>query len=113
VKITHHGSSSGTAKRVLEAVKRALAIASTADEGGHRLEQDTLDWLLGPQKKRRVFETLVDGDITVRTDGEPYRGGVLYQVGFTSPGEFAHELHAEVVAADQIGRTRSDDPDCR
>jgi beta-lactamase superfamily II metal-dependent hydrolase len=71
VKITHHGGSSGTAKRVLETVKPALAIASTADEGGHRLEQDTLDWLLGPQKKRRVFETLVDGDITVRTDGEP------------------------------------------
>jgi hypothetical protein len=69
--------------------------------------------LLGPDQKRRVFETLVDGDLTVRTDGEPYRGGVLYQVEFTSPGEFANKLGAQVIPADQIQRTRRDDPDCQ
>jgi hypothetical protein len=69
--------------------------------------------LLGPDQKRRVFETLADGDLTVRTDGEPYRGGVLYQVEFTSPGEFANKLGAEVIPADQIQRTRRDDPDCQ
>lgn len=113
LKVTHHGSSSGTAGRVLKAIKPALAIASTADEDGHRLEQDTLERLLGPGQKRRVFETLVDGDITARTDGVPYRGGVLYQVEFTSPPEFADELDAEIVAADQIQRTRTDDLDCQ
>ncbi len=113
LKITHHGSSSGTAGRVLKAAKPAFAIASTADDDGHRLEQDTLERLLGPDQKRRVFETLVDGDLAVRTDGEPYRGGVLYQVEFTSPGEFAEKLGAEVIPADQIQRTRSDDPNCQ
>jgi competence protein ComEC len=113
LKITHHGSSSGTCGRVLAAIRPALAIASTADEGGHRLEQDTLDRLIGQQRKRRVFETLVDGDIIVRTDGQPCRGGVLYQVELKDPGEFAVELGAEVVPADQIQRERSDDPACR
>ncbi len=113
LKITHHGSSSGTAGRVVEAVKPAFAIASTADEGGHRLEADTLERVLGPASKRRAFETLVDGDIAVRTDGQPYGGGLLYQLEFTSPGEFAGELGAEVMPADQIQRQRSDDRDCQ
>ena len=112
LKITHHGSSSGTARQVVEAVRPSLAIASTADEGGHRLEEDTLERVLGPGKKRRVFETLSDGDIIVRTDGNPYLGGVLYRVDFVMPGEFAQELGAEVVPADQIQRQRSDDQDC-
>jgi competence protein ComEC len=113
LKITHHGSSSGTAGRVLDAVKPAFAIASTADDDGHRLEADTLERLLGPEGKRRAFETLVDGDIVVRADGQPYRGGVLYRVESRSPGEFAADLHAEVVPADQIRRQRSDDKECR
>ncbi|MBA3508486.1 MAG: MBL fold metallo-hydrolase [Thermoleophilaceae bacterium] len=113
LKVTHHGSSNGTAGRVLRAAKPAFAIASTADEDGHRLEEDTLERLLGPEEKRRVFETLVEGDIIVGTDGEPYRGGVLYRVEFTSPGEFAEGLDAEVIPADRIQRERSDDPDCQ
>jgi len=52
------------------------------------------------QPERRVFESLVDGDIIVHTDGEPYRGGVVYRVEFNSPGEFADEFHAEVMPAD-------------
>jgi competence protein ComEC len=113
LKITHHGSSSGTAGSVLEAIKPAFAIASTADDGGHRLEADTLERVVGPAGKRRVFETHVDGDIIVRTDGAPYQGGVLYQVEFTSPGEFANQLHAQVIPADQIQRQRTDDRDCQ
>jgi competence protein ComEC len=113
LKITHHGSSSGTAARVVKAAKPAFAIASTADDDGHRLEADTLERVLGLEGKRLAFETLVDGDIIVRTDGQPYRGGVLYQVEFRSPGEFAAELGAEVMSADQIRRQRSDDRDCQ
>jgi beta-lactamase superfamily II metal-dependent hydrolase len=112
LKVTHHGSSSGTAGGVVEAVKPAFAIASTADEGGHRLEADTLERVLGPDGKRRAFETLVDGDIVVRTDGQLYREGVLYQLDFTSPGEFAGELGAEVMPGDEIQRQRSADNDC-
>jgi competence protein ComEC len=118
LKVTHHGSSSGTAQRVLEAIKPAFAIASTADEGGHRLEADTLERLLGPQGRRRVFETLVDGDITVRTDGVPYGGGTLYRVELDRverdrAGEVAGAMGAGLKPADQISRGRSDERDCR
>jgi competence protein ComEC len=112
LKVTHHGSSSGTASRVLAAIRPAFAIASTADDDGHRLEADTRERLLGHDGKRHVFETLVHGDIVVRTDGEAYGGGVLYQVEFTSPPQFALELGADVMAAEQIQRGRSDDPGC-
>jgi competence protein ComEC len=112
LKITHHGSSSGTAQRMLDAARPALAIASTANEGGHRLEADTLEGVLGPGEKRRVFETVVDGDLVVRTDGNPYEGGVLYEVELESPGAFADALGAEVIPADQIQRQRSAEPGC-
>lgn len=113
LKITHHGSSSGTAAPIVAAVKPAFAIASTAQDDGHRLEQDTFERVLGQGQKRRVFETLVDGDIIIRTDGQPYRGGALYQIELTSPGDFATELHAEVIPANQIQRQRSDDTHCQ
>ncbi len=35
----------------------------------------------GEIRPRQVFETVVDGDIIVRTDGVPYRDGVLYGSG--------------------------------
>ena len=112
LKVTHHGSSSGTALRTVRSARHAFAIASTGDDPGHRLEQDTLERLTDENPRRRVFETLVDGDIIVRTDGQPYRGGVLYRVDFHTPGEFATRLHAEVVAAEKIRRTRTDDTRC-
>lgn len=34
LKVTHHGSSSGTAKIVVKAIKQGIAIASTAEDGG-------------------------------------------------------------------------------
>ena len=113
LKITHHGSSSGTARRAVDAAKPAFAIASTGDDAGHRLEADTLERVLGSRQKRRAFETLVHGDIIVRTDGEPYRRGVLYQLEFNNPGQFAEEMHAEVMGENQILRGRSDDEDCQ
>jgi competence protein ComEC len=113
LKITHHGSSSGTARRFVDAVRPAFAIASTADEDGHRLEADTLERVLAVDGHRRVYETLVDGDIIIRTDGQSYRDGILYQIDFTAPGEFASQLGAKLVAADQIQRGRSDIQACQ
>ena len=120
LKVTHHGSSSGTAKTVVEAVRPAIAIASTGDDSGHRLERDTLDRLGGRPLQgrpgpRRVFETLVDGDIVLRTDGNPYRGGILYQVEFEPPGRFVDGLGAGVkLLADVDGQREPSDkyPEC-
>ena len=39
LKVTHHGSSSGTARKVIKKIRPGIAIASTADDGGHRLER--------------------------------------------------------------------------
>ena len=47
LKVTHHGSSTGTAKKVVKEVKQGISIASTADDGGHRLGKDTLKRLGG------------------------------------------------------------------
>ena len=61
-----------------------------------------------------MFETLVDGDIILRTGGRPYRGGLLYQVDFESPGRFAADLGAEVMSLAAVDRSRtiSDHPAC-
>ena len=123
VKVTHHGSSSGTAIRVINAIKPGIAIASTGDDSGHRLERDTLDRLgghsglpgPGARDVRSVFETIIDGDIILRTDGRPYIGGLLYQVGFNPPGQFANDLGAELKSVDDVDseRTSGDYPACR
>lgn len=113
LKITHHGSSSGTAAPTLEALKPAFAIASTAPDDGHRLEQDTLERILAPGTTRQVFETLVNGDIIVRTDGQPYNPGTLYQIDFNSPGSFATQLGATTVPATDIHRQRTNDAHCQ
>jgi beta-lactamase superfamily II metal-dependent hydrolase len=107
LKVTHHGSSSGTAKRFIDAVRPALAIASTADDDGHRLEADTLERLGGRAGRRRVFETVVDGDIILRTDGRPYGGGVLYEVDFESPGALADAAKAEVFSLKAVNKKRT------
>ena len=57
LKVTHHGSSSGTAKIVVKAIKQGIAIASTAEDGGHRLEKDTLKRLGGHGKPRRWYKS--------------------------------------------------------
>lgn len=117
LKVTHHGSSSGTAKKVVARVKHGMAIASTAADEGHRLEKDTLKRLGGLGKPRRVFETLVNGDIILRTDGGKLGDGILYQVEFESPGRFAAQadLGAGIVPLSQVNkqRTTSRKPDCQ
>lgn len=118
LKVTHHGSSSGTATSVVNAIRPGIAIVSTGDDSGHRLEQDTLNRLgghsgpPGPGARgiRSVFETVVDGDIILRTDGRPYISGLLYQVEFNSPGQFANELGAEIMSLDDVNNERTTSP---
>ena len=114
LKITHHGSSSGTSREFVGRVDQGLAFASTAADDGHRLEQDTLDRLGGLGQPRRVFETKVDGDIIVRTDGLGYGDGILYQLEFDPPGRFSGDLGASVfpLADVNLSRTSTNDPDC-
>ena len=90
LKVTHHGSEHGTDPSVLNAVNPGIAIVSTGPDSGHRLEQVTLDEL--NDNNAMVFETLVDGDITLQTDGLPFEKGVLFKVITETPGEFASEL---------------------
>lgn len=113
LKVTHHGSSSGTAKAVVDAVRPGIAFASTGDEPGHTLELDTLQRLGGRPGPRAVYETLVDGDIILRTDGREYRGGVLCDVAFETPGRFAVALGAETRALEDVERTEGHDPHCQ
>ncbi|MCI0427674.1 MAG: hypothetical protein L0Z46_06630 [Nitrospiraceae bacterium] len=115
LKVTHHGSSSGTAQRVVNAVKPAVAIASTAEDSGHRLEADTLQRLRKNGPKRRIYETVIDGDIILRTDGEAYGGGVLYQVELVAPGLFEAALGATTLSRAAVDATRSSSanhPEC-
>ncbi len=82
LKVTHHGSSSGTSPQSVAAAKPAFAITSSSqDDPDHRLEEDTKERILDtPVGKRRIFNTDADGDIVVKTDGEDYGGAILYQV---------------------------------
>jgi len=91
-----------------------MAIASTSEDDGHRLEQDALDRLGGLGQPRRVFETLVDGDIVVRTDGRGYGDGMLYEVEFDPPGRFAGDLGAPVRPLSVVNqsRTSTNDTQC-
>lgn len=107
LKVTHHGSSSGTKKLVVDAVKHGIAIASTADDDGHRLEQDTLDRLGGHGRPRRVFETLIKGDIVVKTDGTKRGKGILYSIEFKKSGQFAKDMGAEIMSFTTVNRKRT------
>ena len=114
LKVTHHGSSSGTATRAMNEIRPGIAIASSGDDSGHRLERDTLDRLGGRPGPRRVFESVVDGDIILRTDGAPYRRDILYQAEFESPGRFAEDLGAATLPLAEVdaARTTGNYPDC-
>ena len=54
-----------------------------------------------------MFETVVDGDIILRTDGGAYSGGILYQVEFESPGRFAADLGASVLPLKDVNKART------
>jgi len=114
LKVTHHGSSSGTGVDFLQRVRPGLSIASTALDDGHRLEKDTLARLGGLGQPRRVFETHVDGDIIVRTDGHAYGDGILFDVELETPGRFTAGLGAFVQPLSVVdqARTESASPGC-
>lgn len=92
LKVTHHGSSSGTGFRLLEAVRPGIAISSSSTDSKHRLESDVRYRLLHDRNKRKldrqVFQTLREGDIVLHTDGSRSGGGVVYQVESESPGRW-------------------------
>jgi competence protein ComEC len=114
-KVTHHGSSSGTAQRIVNAVKPAIAIASTAADDGHRLEKDTLQRLRSNGLQRRILETVIDGDIILRTDGEAFGNGVLYQVELVAPGLFQDALGAKTLPRADVDAARTisaNHPEC-
>lgn len=110
LKVTHHGSSSGTARRVVNAVKPGIAIASTGPDDGHRLERDTLQRLQSNAPQRCIFETVIDGDIILRTDGLTYGGGVLYQVELAAPGLFESALGAATLPRATVDAARTTSP---
>ncbi|MCH8991129.1 MAG: MBL fold metallo-hydrolase [Acidobacteria bacterium] len=112
LKVTHHGSSTGTSTGLVDRVRHGLSIASTTDDHHHLLE--ALERLGGLGQPRRVFETVVDGDIIVRTDGNTFGDGVLYQIDFDTPGMFAQAIGASVVPLSQLNarRTTANHSDC-
>lgn len=110
LKVTHHGSSSGTAQRVVNAVNPGIAIASTALDDGHRLEADTLQRLRNNAPQRSIFETVIDGDIILRTDGQPFSDGVLYQVELVAPGLFEAALGATTLPRATVDAARTSSP---
>ncbi len=98
LKVTHHGSSSGTGREFLRAVRPGIAIASSTDDPDHMLEQDTRRRLQGNPIRRQVLETVVSGDITLMTDGLSNPAGILYKVESSADSGNAGELAAGVSA---------------
>ncbi len=114
LKVTHHGSSSGTGRVFVSTVGPGIAIASTGDDSGHFLEADTLERLGGRPGPRRVYETLVDGDIIIRTDGQTFEDGILYEATFNDPGQFAPALGETTIDLNVVDsdRGQGNHPDC-
>ncbi len=114
LKITHHGSSSGTSAALVARVRQGMSLASSTDNFRHRLEADTLKRIGGLGNPRRVFETVIDGDITVRTDGGTFGNGVLYEVEFLAPGLFEVDIGAKRVTLAELNpqRDTANEPDC-
>ena len=68
LKVTHHGSSSGTGRRALAEVRPGIAIASTGEDSGHRLEADTLERL-----EEKGYVASREGQATARRGGRAKR----------------------------------------
>ncbi len=85
-----------------------MAIASTARDGGHRLEKDTLRRIGCNGDPRCTFETVVDDDIILLTDGHKFGNGFLYQIDFERPGRFAAETSAPTAALSTIDQERTE-----
>ena len=90
LKITHHGSEHGTGHAFVDAVDPRIAVASTSQDPGHRLEPEVRERL---GQGTEVFDTFTDGgDIIIRTDGQRRESGgqtgVVYEVRIEQPGWF-------------------------
>lgn len=107
LKLTHHGNSNGTSRKLLCAVKPGIAIASTARDSGHRLEGDVIDRLQAGASAPEIYETHVHGDIVLRTDGTRNGNGVLYHVERMAPGRFENALRATTGTVKNAERERT------
>ena len=88
LKITHHGATSGTSPKLVNRLDPSIAIASSYDDDGHRVEKETRETL----HAARVVATYQDwepgvpkrGDVEVRTDGRTRNlgglEGILFEV---------------------------------
>lgn len=92
LKVTHHGSSSGTSAQFVASLRPAISIASTDEDPSHRLEDDVRDRL----STTAIYATYdpnrpqhPEKDIVVRTDGwiweENGFEGVLFEVSTREP----------------------------
>lgn len=108
LKVTHHGSSSGTSKRLVSTARPGIAIASTAEDEGHQLEKDTLSRLRGSPGRQEILETLICGDIIVQTDGLPQGDGTLYRIDVDSPGYCAANQWANVLSKSAVDKLRGE-----
>jgi len=95
LKITHHGSEGGTGKEFLEHVRPAIAVSSSTSDPHHRLEQKVKNRL--SLHGTKIFDTHVDGDIIVRSDGHEWESdgdsGILYEIETNNPGIFHPNNH--------------------
>ncbi|MCH8010796.1 MAG: hypothetical protein IIA61_02425 [Candidatus Marinimicrobia bacterium] len=85
LKITHHGSSSGTGSLFLDAVRPHIAVASTSDHATHRLEEDVKERIRSEMPDALILDTsTANGDLVIRTDGKirtvGNNNGVVYDV---------------------------------
>lgn len=92
LKVTHHGSSSGTSLNLVETLRPAIAFASTAEHHTHRLEKDVRARL----QDAAIYTTYdksrpkhKEKDIIIRTDGTERTidgaQGVMFEVWRRQP----------------------------
>src|SRR5207247_2250326 len=91
LKITHHGSSTGTSAKLVARLNPSIAVASSANDSGHRLEDDVRTVRLHAAKVYATYEQWKEkgrpspprqGDVIVRTDVRARKIGGLRVVLF-------------------------------
>lgn len=85
--LTHHGNKDGNTQELIDALRPAIAVASTHTDKGHELDKEVRDRLRG-----RLDETVIratndtdletSGDVVIRTDGFTWEAGDLEGVLF-------------------------------
>ena len=83
--LTHHGNKDGNTQELIDALRPAIAVASTHDDKGHELD-DEVRGRLGDTVIRATKDTVrnTSGDVVIRTDGFIWEAasldGVLFEV---------------------------------